>query len=275
MAGETVTAAAGSLLGKGRPNQHSAGKQVALPHTSALQVRRGSPAAMGPQGRSPGSASLGTPPNFQVTLGTRREAWRDGGCLLGRAERGGDLAASNAGAYTYWSSDSGEGWQCPPPRALTEPQAPRGPRARPRRLGPAAPRRGGGIRRCHFCRSRTASGCHPGPLTGLLRPAQPARSPHARTPALTFPRCSALLAHSPSPGAGTARRSVPGAGAGAGAWEPLTAASQRSLPSRSRRRRRLPPWLRRRHLTTEVTHLPLLPARAPPRPRPSRAPPPP
>lgn len=71
-------------------------------------------------------------------------------------------------------------------------------------------------------------------------------------------RCSPIV-RSPEPGLlGAPSR---GAGAGPGAWEPLTAASQRSRRSRHRRRR-LPPWLRRRHLTTEVTHRPLLPAQA-------------
>ncbi|KAK2106461.1 hypothetical protein P7K49_015975, partial [Saguinus oedipus] len=62
-----------------------------------------------------------------------------------------------------------------------------------------------------------------------------------------------------------------GPGPGWGACEPFNAASQRSHPSR--RRRRLPPWLRRRHLTTEVTQRPLLPGfcrgPAPPGPRPA------
>lgn len=192
-----------------------------------------------------------------------------------RVSLGGNLAASNAGAFTYWSSDSGQGWLCPPPRALLRPRLPAAPARsspRPRCLGTADPRRGGGTRRCHFCRSRTASSCHPGPTTRLLRPAQPTRIPRPvpgppPSPSPGAQRCSPIV-RSPEPGLlGAPSR---GAGAGPGAWEPLTAASQRSLPSR--RRRRLPPWLRRRHLTTEVTHLPLLPARAlaPPL---SRAPP--
>lgn len=55
-----------------------------------------------------------------------------------------------------------------------------------------------------FRSSRTASGCHPDPLATAAeaRPRQPASpaglpAPLSRTPALTFPRCSALLAHSP------------------------------------------------------------------------------
>ncbi|XP_075410100.1 uncharacterized protein LOC142452765 [Tenrec ecaudatus] len=40
-------------------------------------------------------------------------------------------------------------------------------------------------------------------------PRQPPPGDHPETPALTFPRCSALLAHSPQRGAGAARRSVP------------------------------------------------------------------
>lgn len=164
---------------------------------------------------------------------------------------------------------------CPPPRALPRPRLPAAPARsspRPRCLGTADPRRGGGTRRCHFCRSRTASGCHPGPTTRLLRPAQPSRIPRPvpgppPSPSPGAQRCSPIV-RSPEPGLlGAPSR---GAGAGPGAWEPLTAASQRSLPSR--RRRRLPPWLRRRHLTTEVTHLPLLPARALAQPL-SRAPP--
>lgn len=48
---------------------------------------------------------------------------------------GKNLAGSNAGAFTYWLSDSGQGWQCPPPRASARPSLPR-----PRR--PPAPATG-------------------------------------------------------------------------------------------------------------------------------------
>lgn len=113
-----------------------------------------------------------------------------------------------------------------------------------------------------FWSRRSASGCHRGPPATVARPAstQPPPGSASRDPPLTFPGGSALLAHSPQPRAGAARRSVPVAGAGPGAWEPLTAASQRSRQSC---RRRLPPWLRRRHLTTEVTHRPSAPPPAP------------
>lgn len=129
-------------------------------------------------------------------------------------------------------------------------------------LGRTDPRR----RREHslvpFLWGWTASDCHRGPYATVTeaRPASTEPPPGfaSRDPGLTFPGSSALLAHSPQPGAGAARRSVPVAGAGPGAWEPLTAASQRSRPCR-RCRRRLPPWLRRRHLTTEVTHRPAAP----------------
>lgn len=113
-----------------------------------------------------------------------------------------------------------------------------------------------------FWSRRSASGCHRGPSATVARPTstQPPPGSPARDPELTFPGGSALLAHSPQPRVGAARRSVPVAGAGPGAWEPLTATSQHSPQSC---RRRLPPWLRRRHLTTEVTHRPSAPPPAP------------
>lgn len=113
-----------------------------------------------------------------------------------------------------------------------------------------------------FWSRRSASDCHPGPSATVARPASTQSPPGSasRDPELTFPGGSTLLAHSPQPRVGAARRSVPVAGAGPGAWEPLTAASQRSHQSC---RRRLPPWLRRRHLTTEVTHRSSAPPPAP------------
>lgn len=117
---------------------------------------------------------------------------------------------------------------------------------------------------------------------GLPRPPRLPPAPAPRPPPSPSPgaqRCSPIV-RSPEPGCAALR---PGKGrsragrSGGGAWEPLTAASQRSHPSRHRRRRRrrLPPWLRRRHLTTEVTQRPRLRARAAAPPTPRRDPPPP
>lgn len=105
------------------------------------------------------------------------------------------------------------------------------------------------------------------------KPAPSARLPAPGPPPSPSPaaqRCSPIV-RSPEPGLLGAPSRGGRAGAGPGAWDPLTAASQRSSPS-SRHRRRLAPWLRR-HLTTEVTHSPLLPALAA-APPPLRAPPP-
>lgn len=138
---------------------------------------------------------------FKSLSGSGGKAWRGRGCLLG-------LAKFKRRCPHYWPNDSEKGWQCPPPGALAEPRLPAAGRypahssPRPRRSGRADPSRGGGVRCCHFCRTRTASGCHPGPTATAAeaRPANPHRprlAPRSGTPALTFPRCSALLAHSP------------------------------------------------------------------------------
>lgn len=107
--------------------------------------------------------------------------------------------------------------------------------------GKGRPSRGGGIRCCHSCRTR-----RPGAVTRILlprplRPAPPARTPRlaprSGTPALTFPRCSALLAHSPYPGAGAAWRSVPGNQGRAGG----VGAAHRRLPAQPPEPPLLPP----------------------------------
>lgn len=87
---------------------------------------------------------------------------------------GENLAGSNADAFTYWLSDSGQGWQCPPPRASARPRLTAAPASSsPRHRGTADPRKGGDIRCCHFCRSQIASGCHPDP-TATAAEARPA-----------------------------------------------------------------------------------------------------
>lgn len=145
----------------------------------------------------------------------------------------------------------------------------------PRPLGRADPSRGWRIRCCHFGQAGRPQAVTLIPLPRPLRPApaNPHPRPGSRLPSpgpLPSPspgaqRCSPIV-RSPEPGLlGAPSR---GTGAGQGAWEPLTAVSRRSLPSRRRRCRRLPPWLQRRHLTTEVTHRPLLPDRPRPRPLP-------
>ena len=145
----------------------------------------------------------------------------------------------------------------------------------PRPLGRADPSRGWRIRCCHFGQAGQPQAVTLIPLPRPLRPA--AANPHPRpgsrlpspgplpSPSPGAQRCSPIV-RSPEPGLlGAPSRET---GAGQGAWEPLTAVSRRSLPSRRRRCRRLPPWLQRRHLTTEVTHRPLLPDRPQPRPLP-------
>ena len=151
----------------------------------------------------------------------------------------------------------------------------RSPRLLARPLGSADPSRGRRARCCHFCRAgrRQAVSLVPLPRPPRPAPASPHPRPGSRLPApgpLPSPspgaqRCSPIV-RSPEPGLlGAPSR---GTRAGQGAWEPLTAVSRRSLPSRRRRCRRLPPWLQRRHLTTEVTHRPRLPNGPQPRPLP-------
>lgn len=235
-------------------------------------------------GGSPGWPSLGTRSNYQLTLGIRREARRGRRCLFGKIWLG-----SHTGCFTHWLGDSGQSWQCPLPRAAAGTEAPAASRypaqgsPRPCRRGRAEPpaeeeafagaisAAPDGFRlslRFHRRGRR-------GPPRLLATPTRlPAPGP-LPSPSPGGQSCSPIV-RSPEPGLlGSPSR---GAGAGLGACESLTAAFQRSHPSR--RRRRLPPWLRRRHLTTEVTHRPLLPGLsrgpAPPGPRPppaSRPPP--
>lgn len=183
--------------------------------------------------------------------------------LQGKTQRG-----SKAGYFSDRLSGSGARRAVPTPRGCgQDPGSRRSPPPPPPPPGKTDPRHRR-RRREHwpvpFLSRWTASGCHRGPPATVTeaRPTsiQPPPGSASQDPGLTFPGGSALSAHSPQPGAGAARHSVPGAGAGPGAWETLTAASQRSRRSR---RRRLPPWLRRRHLTTEVTHRPAAPLPAP------------
>jgi hypothetical protein len=96
-----------------------------------------------------------------------------------------------------------------------------------------SPRGGRGIHCCHFCQAQMASGCHLS-ITAKAAEARPANTlptqrpaPCSRTPGLTFPGWSALLAHSPQPGVGAAGRSVPGGRGRAGG----VGAAHRRLPA--------------------------------------------
>lgn len=151
-------------------------------------------------GGSPGCLTLGTRSNFQVTLGS--------GAKHGEAEGspGENLAGSNAGAFPYGRSDSGQGWQCPPPRASAglgspRPPAPARSSSRPRRPGTADPSKEGAFSVAISVTARRPRAVTTVPSPQPPRPAQKTRTlrpaPRSRTPALTFPRCSALLAHSP------------------------------------------------------------------------------
>ena len=153
------------------------------------------------RGGSPGwrRSSPGTRSNSQVTLGIRRAvrrgesaSWEKPAPSLtdqvtpGKAE----LCRLPALGPRHPRGHPVPGAQEPPP----PPPPPGKSRPQPRTADPLL----------SFLSGRTASGCHPDPLATAAeaRPRQPASpaglpAPLSRTPALTFRRCSAMLAHSP------------------------------------------------------------------------------
>lgn len=171
-----------------------------------------------------------------------------------------------SGTFTDWRSDSGLGWQCHLPGL-------RGDRDSPQPSGTRHPGRADPVEDRVFAVAVSVAAGQPQAVTLVPAPQPPRPAPPTCTPPPRRPTPRSRAPLSPSPGAqryspivrspepGLLGAPSRGAGAGPGAWEPLTVASQHSSPSRHHRRR-LPPWLRRRHLTTEVTHRPLLPGRA-------------
>lgn len=153
-------------------------------------------------GGSPGWPSLGTRSNFQVTLGIGTEAWRGGGCLLGKTWLVQMLVPSLTGRGI-----PGKAGSAPLPGLRRDRGSPRPPGTRC--AAAPAPAAREGQPPAEDGASAVAISAAPGRPRAVtrvspprpLRPAPPARTPRqaprSGTPALTFPRGSALLAHSP------------------------------------------------------------------------------
>lgn len=272
-----------TLLERGQP-EHSTSEQGALtrartPGEAKIPQQRRCPCQ---RARAPGESLAGSPRGLVLTfksLSDQERSMDRQRDLLGKtwlvhtpvpSLTGGVTPGKAGGAHlpgfrrTGVPEAPGPGAQRlpppPPPPGDRRPQQKRGhsllpPLSQPGGLGLSPP--------SHHHRRRGPPG-KPTPAARLPTPGPPP------SPSPAAQRCSPIV-RSPEPGLLGAPSRGAGPGPGWGRGTRFTAASQRSSPSRSRRRR-LAPWLRRRHLTTEVTHSPLLLALAA-APPPLRAPP--